>query len=86
MNAALIIADHADAIIQRIMVERWWAQLAPREREVLEARQAGALLREISKELGIGKERVRQIEFRAFRHLRGAMHRDHVDTYFEATH
>jgi DNA-directed RNA polymerase sigma subunit (sigma70/sigma32) len=68
------------------MLERWQAVLSSREREVLEARQAGALLRELSKEMGIGKERVRQIEFRAFRHLRGAMHRDHVNTYFEATH
>ena len=64
---------------------RWLAdalgQLSPREREIICQRrltEEGATLEELGRELGVSKERVRQLEHRALLKLREAMRR-HVD-------
>jgi len=64
---------------------RWLAdalgQLSPREREIIRQRRLtedGATLEELGRELGVSKERVRQLEHRALLKLREAMRR-HVD-------
>jgi RNA polymerase sigma-32 factor len=52
--------------------------LNPRERRILEARRLNedpVTLEELSGEFGISRERVRQIEARAFEKIQGAVHK-----------
>jgi RNA polymerase sigma-32 factor len=65
---------------------RWLAdglrELSPRERTIIaqrRLREEGATLEELGRELGVSKERVRQLEHRALLKLRASMQR-HVDT------
>jgi RNA polymerase sigma-32 factor len=64
---------------------RWLAdglrELSPRERTIIaqrRLREEGATLEELGRELGVSKERVRQLEHRALLKLRASMQR-HVD-------
>ncbi|WP_366653761.1 RNA polymerase factor sigma-32 [Fodinicurvata sp. EGI_FJ10296] len=64
---------------------RWLAEaigeLSPREQKIIRQRRLadeGATLEELGRELGVSKERVRQLEHRALQKLRQAMTR-HVD-------
>lgn len=64
---------------------RWLAdalrELSPRERTIISQRrlrEEGATLEELGRELGVSKERVRQLEHRALLKLRASMQR-HVD-------
>jgi RNA polymerase sigma-32 factor len=64
---------------------RWLAEalreLSPRERTIIAQRrlsEEGATLEELGRELGVSKERVRQLEHRALLKLRASMQR-HVD-------
>ncbi|MBM3488090.1 MAG: RNA polymerase sigma factor RpoH [Alphaproteobacteria bacterium] len=76
-------ADHETSIIEsdalaarRRQMERALARLNPRERAILRARrlrEEPKTLGELSEEFGISRERVRQIEVRAFSKLRAAM-------------
>jgi RNA polymerase sigma-32 factor len=61
---------------------RWLAQalneLSPREREIVHRRrltEEGATLEELGRELGVSKERVRQLEHRALLKLKSALER-----------
>jgi RNA polymerase sigma-32 factor len=65
---------------------RWLAgalnELSPRERTIIAQRrlsEEGATLEELGRELGVSKERVRQLEHRALLKLRASIQR-HVDT------
>ena len=65
-------------------VERWLGRLDDRERRIIASRYGigGAdemTLKQIGKELGITKERVRQIETRAHQKLRGLAQREVLD-------
>jgi RNA polymerase sigma-32 factor len=73
---------------------RWLAEalgeLSPRERTIIAERRLrddGATLEELGRELGVSKERVRQLEHRALLKLRESMRRrveHHVDLLVEA--
>jgi RNA polymerase sigma-32 factor len=61
---------------------RWLAQalneLSPRERRIVHQRrltEAGVTLEELGRELGVSKERVRQLEHRALAKLKTAIER-----------
>lgn len=55
-------------------------QLTGRERVIVERRMEGAILQEIARDLGVSKERVRQIESRAHRRLRETL-KGYADDY-----
>jgi len=65
-------------------------ELSPRERTIISQRRLrdeGATLEELGRELGVSKERVRQLEHRAMLKLRESMRRrveDHADLFVEA--
>ena len=70
---------------------RWLAEalsdLSPRERVIIERRrlvEEGATLEELGRELGVSKERIRQLESRAMNKLRVSMMRNvsHYDELF----
>jgi RNA polymerase sigma-32 factor len=73
---------------------KWLAEalgeLTPRERTIISARRLqdqGATLEELGRELGVSKERVRQLEHRALLKLRASMQkrvRDHTELLLEA--
>lgn len=73
---------------------KWLAEalgeLTPRERTIISARRLqdqGATLEELGRELGVSKERVRQLEHRAMLKLRASMQkrvRDHTELLLEA--
>jgi RNA polymerase sigma-32 factor len=73
---------------------KWLAEalgeLTPRERTIISARRLqdqGATLEELGRELGVSKERVRQLEHRALLKLRASMEkrvRDHTELLLEA--
>lgn len=73
---------------------KWLAEalgeLTPRERTIISARRLqdqGATLEELGRELGVSKERVRQLEHRAMLKLRASMEkrvRDHTELLLEA--
>ena len=77
--------DQEEAQKQRqCQVERWLGRLDDRERKIIVSRYGigGAdemTLRQIGKELGITKERVRQIETRAQQKLRGLARREELE-------
>ncbi|MFN8925604.1 MAG: RNA polymerase factor sigma-32 [Rhodospirillales bacterium] len=73
---------------------KWLAEalgeLTPRDRTIISARRLqdqGATLEELGRELGVSKERVRQLEHRALLKLRASMQkrvRDHTELLLEA--
>lgn len=65
-----------DRAIQRELLARWAADLTPREIEAIGMRQSGMTYEECGAALDVGKERVRQIEFRGYAKMRRAAARD----------
>ncbi|MBN1139881.1 MAG: sigma-70 family RNA polymerase sigma factor, partial [Anaerolineae bacterium] len=53
------------------LTTRWLEAIGERERRVLEGRFAGRTLEEIGQELGLTRERIRQLETRAIKRLKG---------------
>lgn len=68
--------EHSDGEHARERIDAAMTQLSERERWILEHRMLGeaeVTLESLGRELGISKERVRQIEARALQKLRGAL-------------
>jgi RNA polymerase sigma-32 factor len=69
-------AEHEEANQRRHALARALEVLNPRERSIFEARylsEPSVKLEELSKQYGISRERVRQIEIRAFEKVRAAV-------------
>jgi len=67
-----VLAEQDDAAMRHRLVQKALQTLAPREREILEARRlrdAPLTLKTLSEQHNISRERVRQIEAQAFRKL-----------------
>ncbi len=86
---ALAIGAHDAATRSRWLAESL-DELSPRERTIIRARRLvedGATLAELGLELGVSKERVRQLEHRALRKLRDSMRKrveEAADLFVEA--
>lgn len=68
---ALMADSHERASWARIEVGKMLNGLSQRERKVVEGRMSGAELEEIGADFGLSKERIRQIEMKAHRKMRG---------------
>ena len=71
-NQETVLAEQDDAAMRHRLVQKALQTLAPREREILEARRlrdAPLTLKTLSEQHNISRERVRQIEAQAFRKL-----------------
>lgn len=72
-EVAAIAAPDGDIerqILQRKLLANWARNLRPRELKVVALRQQGATLEEVAKEFGVKRQRVRQIEQKAYRKMR----------------
>jgi len=64
--------------IYRQAIARWSRDLTPRQITALAVRHSGGLLEDVAEELGVSRERARQIIHRAESTIRGAAYRDGV--------
>jgi RNA polymerase sigma-32 factor len=74
-----MVADGEERDNRSLALKRAMDQLNPRERRIIEARrleEEGLTLEELSAEFGVSRERVRQIEVRAFEKLQTAVVRE----------
>ena len=70
------LADEQEAAVRRQALDRALATLNPRERQIFVARRLQdepAKLEELAAAYGISRERVRQIELRAFQKVQAAV-------------
>ena len=74
--AALSSGDMEQSSWARIEAQRLLAGIPARERGVVEAIIEGATLEEVGKELGVHRERVRQLYAKGLRRMKGAAYRD----------
>lgn len=68
--ATLLTGNLEDTTWAKIEVDKLLEDVSPRERSVVQARLAGETFESIAQDMGIGKERVRQIELKAHRRMR----------------
>jgi RNA polymerase sigma-32 factor len=76
------VADSEEFDARMGLLQTAMAELNDRERRIIEARRLRdepATLEDLSKEFGVSRERVRQIEVRAFEKLQKAMHAAALD-------
>jgi DNA-binding CsgD family transcriptional regulator len=73
---AIASSDPEKTAIYRNAISKWSQILNDREKDALCARMAGRELSDIGKDMGIGRERVRQIEVKALRKMKLAAVRD----------
>lgn len=73
--AALLTGNPEDATWAKIEVDKLLGQVTPRERAVVQARMAGETLDDIARDMGVHRERIRQIEAKAHRKMRQAARR-----------
>ncbi len=74
-----VIIDHHDGHSRTVWLKKALGELTDREQIIIKRRrlsEEGATLEELGRELGVSKERVRQLETRAMSKLRSAIERD----------
>lgn len=64
------IAGGDDTTMQRDLLQRFSKRLTDREIHVIGRRTAGDPYEDVARDLGVGRERIRQIEFRAYSKMR----------------
>ncbi|MBU1480930.1 MAG: sigma-70 family RNA polymerase sigma factor, partial [Gammaproteobacteria bacterium] len=75
----LVVTGLRDSVSRSKWLAEALSDLSPRERVIIERRRLvddGATLEELGRELGVSKERVRQLESRAMNKLRVSMMRN----------
>ena len=84
-QALALCSDAEEDIIARQLIEKWSECLSDRQRTALEALLGDVTLDQAGKEMGLSRERVRQLQQRALRKLRHrAIVDDNVRSYREA--
>lgn len=82
-EAMAIASSPEENVIQRQLIERWADGLSPRYLLALEMHQQNATLDEIGAEIGVSRERVRQILSRAHGHMRKKAMKDNVKSFLQ---
>ena len=76
--AEIAADDPEQRAVYRHAIAKWSRALSERDRDLVIRRIEGARLEDCAQELGVTRERIRQIELRAFRNMRKAALRDGV--------
>jgi len=70
--------DPEQKTVYKLAIEKWSSVLSDREKDIVNRRSEGEIYDDCARDYGVGKERIRQIEARALRKIRGAALRDGV--------
>ena len=76
--AQIAADDPEQKTVYKLALEKWSSVLSDREKDIVNRRSEGEIYEDCARDYGVGKERIRQIEARALRKIRGAALRDGV--------
>lgn len=76
--AGIASDDPEQQTVYRLALEKWGGALTDKERDIVARRSAGEVYESCARDYGVGKERIRQIEYKAFRKVRKAALHDGV--------
>jgi RNA polymerase sigma factor (sigma-70 family) len=84
-QALALCSNSEQDVIARQLINKWSECLSDRQRMAIDALTGGITLEEAGKEMGVSRERIRQIQFHALQKMRHrAVTEDNVRTYREA--